>query len=151
MYEGLKSDFASDPFLLADLENSKSKLKIFFQKHYARQFSQSTVTNLRPSQSLSSITVRTQGSVSSSPEKVSFTSRYQMKDRIMVDEIEEYLKLPREDFEHCKPLHWWLGRRSQFPNLYRLVCDIFSIPGKTVGVQVPVEANPTPLRFCCCG
>jgi hypothetical protein len=53
-----------------------------------------------------------------------------MKDRIMVNEIDEYFKLPWEDFECCKPLQWWLGRCSQFPNLYQLVCDIFSIPGK---------------------
>ena len=58
----------------------------------------------------------------------------------MVDEVDEYFKLPREDFECCKPLQWWLGRRSQFPNLYRLVCDIFSIPGKNF---LPVELLET--------
>ena len=43
--------------------------------------------------------------------------------------LEEYFKLPREDFDSCDPLQWWLGHCAQFPNLYRLVCDIFSIPG----------------------
>lgn len=60
---------------------------------------------------------------------MSFTSRYQKKDRVAVDELADYFKLPLEDFETCDPLEWWKGRRSQFPNLYRLVCDIFSIPG----------------------
>jgi len=64
-----------------------------------------------------------------SPTKVNFTARYQKKDRLEVDELEEYYKLPREDFDSCNPLQWWRGRRAQFPNLYRLVCDVFSIPG----------------------
>jgi len=53
-----------------------------------------------------------------------------MKDRVVVDELQEYFKYPCEDFESCKPLQWWLGWQSQFPNLYRLVFDVFSIPGK---------------------
>ena len=60
----------------------------------------------------------------------------------MVDEVDEYFKLPQEDFESCKPLQWWLGRRSQFPNLYRLVCDIFSIPGKPLNL-LPFELLET--------
>ena len=79
-----------------------------------------------------------------SPEKVNFISQYQVKDRAMVDEVNEYFKLPREDFESCKPLQleWWLGRCSQFPNLYRLVCDIFSIPGKPLNL-LPFELLET--------
>ena len=130
MYEGLKSDYASDPSLLADLDESMSKLKTFYQKNYSRRL-QPGPAKLRPSQSSSSVSSRN-SHVGGSPEKVNFTSRYQMKDRIVVDEFDEYFKLPREDFENCKPLQWWLGRRSQFPNLYRLVCDIFSIPGRNV-------------------
>ena len=130
MYEGLKSDCISDASLLADLDKAKSKLKTFYQQNYMRR---SQSTNLQFSPSLSSVASSSRnGSVSGSPEKVNFTSQYQMKDRIMVDEVDEYFKLPREDFEFCKPLQWWLGRRSQFPNLYQLVCDIFSIPGKNL-------------------
>ena len=132
MYEGLKSDWASDPSLLADLDKVKSKLKTFYQQSYM-WCSQST--NLQPSQSLSSVTEQN-SSVSGSPEKVNLTSWYQMKDRIVVDKVDEYLKLPQEDFECCKPLQWWLGRCSQFPNLYQLICDIFFIPGKNL---LPVE------------
>jgi len=69
------------------------------------------------------------GPAMGSPKKVNFTARYQKKDGLEIDELEEYFKLPREDFDSCDPLQWWLGRRAQFPNLYRLVCDVFSIPG----------------------
>lgn len=128
MYEGLKSDYTSDPSLLHDLDEAKSKLKTFYQQNYAR-FSQ----RLSQTRSLSTVSSRN-SSIVGSPEKVNFTSRYQLKDRIAVDELEEYFKQPREDFDSCKPLKWWLGRRSQFPNMYRLVCDVFSIPG---------------MSFCC--
>jgi hypothetical protein len=131
MYEGLKSDCTSNPLLLHHLDEVKLKLTTFFQQNYAR-YSQ------HRSQNLSTVSSRNSSCVGS-PEKVNFTSRYQLKDRVAVDELEEYFKLPREDFDSCKPLKWWLGRRSQFPNLYRLVCDVFSIPGKSFLL----------LNFCC--
>src|ERR1700678_4401247 len=40
------------------------------------------------------------------------------KDCVVVNELDEYFKLPREDFDTCEPLNWWRGRRSQFPTLY---------------------------------
>jgi hypothetical protein len=128
MYEGLKSDCTDDLSLLSHLDDSRSKLKLFYEQNYSRRLQSAS---LRPSQSSSSVSSRNSSVGSLSPEKVNFTSRYQMRDRVMVDEFDEYSKLPREDFECCKPLQWWLGRRSQFPNLYRLVCDVFSIPGRT--------------------
>ena len=48
---------------------------------------------------------------------------------MVVNELDEFYKLPQENFDSCKPLEWWLGRRSQFPNLYHLTHDLFSIPG----------------------
>ena len=134
MYEGLKSDYTSDPSLLHDLDEAKMKLKMFYQQNYAR-YSQ------RRSQSLSAVSSRNSSSVVGSPEKVNFTSRYQLKDRVTVDELEEYFKQPREDFDSCKPLKWWLGRRSQFPNMYRLVCDVFSIPGMSFLLLRPLHCN----------
>ena len=53
---------------------------------------------------------------------------------MVVNELDEFYKLPQEDFDLCKPLEWWLGRRSQFPNLYCLACDLFSIPGMFINV-----------------
>jgi hypothetical protein len=49
--------------------------------------------------------------------------------RTPTDELTEFWNLPQEDFDACDPLQWWYGRRAQFPQLYRLVRDIFSIPG----------------------
>jgi hypothetical protein len=65
----------------------------------------------------------------SSPSKVNFTSRYRKKDRVLRDELEEYFKLPCEDFDACKPVQWWVGRRAQFPSLYCLARDLLTIPG----------------------
>jgi len=67
-----------------------------------------------------------------SPSKVNFTSRYKKKGTLFRDELEEYFKLPREDFDLCKPLEWWVGQRAQFPNLYCLARDVFSIPGISI-------------------
>ena len=127
MYEGLKEDFTNEPELLAHLEASKKKLQQFYQKQYSRR---PQSPNTSTSNNLPSTRTTTSTTVSGSPQKVNFTSRYQKRDRIAVNELEEYFKLPREDFETCEPLQWWRGRRSQFPNLYRLICDIFSIPGE---------------------
>ena len=125
MYEGLDSeeDFATDPDLLAHLAISKEQLQVFFDTNYAPR-SRQTVSRQGSSTSVTSSGSRR------SPQKVDFTKRYQKKDRVVVNELDEYFKLTREDFDTCEPLNWWRGRRSQFPQLYRLVIDIFSIPGK---------------------
>ena len=123
MYEGLEEDFATDPDLLAHLAISKEQLQVFFDTNYAPR-SRQTV-----SRQGSSTSVTSSGS-HRSPQKVDFTKRYQKKDRVVVNELDEYFKLTREDFDTCEPLNWWHGRRSQFPQLYRLVIDIFSIPCK---------------------
>ena len=49
---------------------------------------------------------------------------------ITVDEFESFLKAPQERFGSCDPFTWWAGCTSQFPNLFCLAKDIFSIPGK---------------------
>jgi hypothetical protein len=56
-------------------------------------------------------------------------ARYK-KERVYVNELEEYFKVPREDFDSCDPIKWWVSRRAQFPNAYRLACDVLSIPGE---------------------
>ena len=36
-----------------------------------------------------------------------------------------------EDFDKYDPIRWWVSRRTQFPDLYRLLaCDILCIPGE---------------------
>jgi hypothetical protein len=123
MYEGLKIDCGDEIELLSHLEIAKDELQDY-QQHYAGQQKTAAAAPAPP--------IRTSSlpNIGDSPQKFSFTARYERKERRVVDEFIEFLKLPREDFDLCKPLEWWRGRRSQFPNLYRLACDIFSIPGK---------------------
>ena len=116
-YEGVKEDYEDDEDLLTYLEDSHSCLDQFFKQNYVKA---KYGTTLSATGSTSSV-----GPAVGSPKKVNFTARYQKKDCLQVDELEEYFKLPCEDFDSCDPLKWWLGRRAQFPNLYRLVCDIF--------------------------
>jgi hypothetical protein len=68
--------------------------------------------------------------VNGSPQKVDFTSCYRNLPQAFTDEVQEYFKLPHENFDTCDPLQWWAGQRSQFPNLSRFARDILSIPGK---------------------
>jgi hypothetical protein len=63
-----------------------------------------------------------------SPQKVDFTSRYNKRICLNIDEIEEFFKLPPEGFA-VDPIRWWAGRHAQFPNLSRLAQDILFIPG----------------------
>ena len=121
-YEGIKEDYESDPELLEHLESSKLRLHTYFLQNYAGAHSANSGSQDHELSQTSDTGKR-------ASVKVSFTSRYQKKDRLVVNELEEYFKLAREDFDTCNPLEWWRGRRSQYPNLYRLVCDIFSIPG----------------------
>jgi hypothetical protein len=72
------------------------------------------------------------GTADDSPLKVNFTSRYKRKDYCSHNELDKYFKLPCEDFEACQSLQWWVGRQAQFPALFCLVCDVFSIPGKCI-------------------
>ena len=120
MYEGLEENFATDPDLLSHLATSKQQLQIFFNTNYIPRSHQS-VSHQSSSMSITSC----------SPQKVNFTSRYQKKDCVVINKLHEYFKLPQEDFDTCEPLNWWQGHCSQFPTLYWLVCDIFSIPGKS--------------------
>lgn len=58
-----------------------------------------------------------------------FAACYRVKDRAIIDEPQQYYKLPREDFDLCDPIKWWFGHHAQFPNLFCLACNIFTIPG----------------------
>lgn len=118
-YDGMKEDYEDDSSLGEYLETAKTDLHDYYQTHYTCV---SQGLESHPSQTS---VVDAQGS----PQKVNFTSRYRQKDRVATDELEEYFKLAREDFESCDPLHWWVDRRAQFPNLFWLARDIFSIPG----------------------
>jgi hypothetical protein len=120
-YEGLKIDYGDDLTLLDHLEESKTSLSIYFAENYAALCppTPSSSQDLTPVQALP---------VDGSPQK-SFTARYRRRENHSTDELEEYLKLPAEDFDTCNPIQWWVGRRSQFPRLFQLARDILCIPG----------------------
>ncbi|KAF5328727.1 hypothetical protein D9619_011460 [Psilocybe cf. subviscida] len=128
MYEGLEDDWEHDSTMLDDLKKGKEKLEQFYACHYAPSLA--PPRNRQAEARASRVT----GTDCPSPEKVNLTARYK-KDRVPVNELEEYFKLSAEDFDTCKPLEWWLGRKCQFPNLYRLACDVLSIPGSAVAVE----------------
>ena len=132
-YEGVKEGYEDDEDLLTYLEDSCSHLDQFFKQNYVKA---KHGTTLSATGSMSSV-----GPAVGSPKKVNFTARYQKKDRLQVDKLKEYFKLPCEDFDSCDPLKWWLGHCAQFPNLYRLVCDIFLIPG-TCQISNPHSSSP---------
>jgi len=50
--------------------------------------------------------VTSTSAVNSSPQKVDFTSSYQNLPQAFTDEVQEYFKLPRENFDTCDPLQW---------------------------------------------
>jgi len=122
----MKDEFENDSDLAVHLETAKADLQEYFKVNYLSP--QTSVENhcqsLSATASLSSVT---SSSSSGSPQK-NFTARFQRK-RAPTNELTEFWNLPQEDFDTCDPLRWWHGRRAQFPHLYRLVRDIFSIPG----------------------
>lgn len=86
----------------------------FYNKHYAAP----------PGSSKGVDTVHTKSSPTSD-----FTARYEAISPDSINELEEYLKIKRKDFKTCDPLRWWRSQREDWPNLYRLACDILCIPG----------------------
>jgi hypothetical protein len=121
----MKLDYEDDITLSEYLESAKLLLHSYFSDNYAGK-------HAAPSQGVFAgpSTLVARSHLDSSPQKINFTARYQKQPRASVDELEEYFKLPREDFESCDPIRWWLGRRSQFPNLFALARDLLAIPGE---------------------
>ena len=123
--------------MLEHLEGSKAKLEDQFHAHYAH------LVPVQLARSDSAVI-----STSGSPQKVDFTSRYRKTPRPYLDELEEYFKLPQEDFLTCDPVQWWAGRCTQFPNLSRMARDILSIPGLVCRNQNTLYLLTTPFRIC---
>jgi hypothetical protein len=118
----MKIDYADDPMLSEHLEQSKSSLFDYFHENYAHVVTTATLPMPLPIQAAPIV-------AGGSPQK-SFTARYRRKEKPAVNELEEYFKLPAEDFDACNPIRWWMGRRAQFPNLFCLARDILCIPGE---------------------
>ena len=129
-YDALKEEFNNDSTMLNQLEDSKAKLRAHFNAKYMSSLTSSGSLSSTPSSSMLSVTsdsTHTTSQTNSSPQK-NYMAKFQRK-RAAVDELSEFWNLKQEDFEKCNPVQWWYGRRAQFPNLYHLVRDLFSIPG----------------------
>ena len=113
-YEGLKLDFANNPGLLADLERSKKLLEEFYNSNYAA--SPVRCDDFDDSHPID-------------PHMSDFTSHYSSINAEVVNGLEEYFKIKRKDFKKCNPFRWWRSQQENWPNLYRLACDILCIPG----------------------
>jgi hypothetical protein len=112
------ADCADDLTMQHHIDHAKDQLWQYYQDNYAAQV---PVPISQPHIATTS---------SDSPQKVNFTAQYKKWPSVMNDELEESYRLPQEDFDTCNPIHWWVGRHSQFPNLSRLARDILTIPGK---------------------
>jgi len=123
----MKDEFKNDSGLAVHLETAKADLREYFKGNYPSL--QALVENRRQSLSFTTSLASITSSPSLGSPQKNFTARFQRK-RIPTDELTEFWNLPQEDFDTCDPLQWWHGHRAQFPQLYRLVRDIFSIPGK---------------------
>ena len=123
-YEGAQQDYANDPELLDYLESAKSSLHTHYALHYATCMPHALDDVADATGPISSAAAGTSSAVD-----FQFTMRYNKRDHLSRDKLEEYFKLPREDFNACKPLQWWVGWRAQFPMLYCLARDLLTIPG----------------------
>jgi hypothetical protein len=113
--------------MVQHLEGAKEELRRHYQDSYKKKAASRPIVS--PSASTPVGPVRSSAS-SGSPQKVNFLARYKRQTQVSKDELEEFWKLPAEDFEICDPIQWWAGRRSQFPDLSRLARDILAIPGE---------------------
>ncbi|KIL55008.1 hypothetical protein M378DRAFT_201131 [Amanita muscaria Koide BX008] len=133
-YEGMKADYANDDNLSEYLDSAKASLHTYFYENYAGKHVAPPVLDhprtAGPSKSKTSSQSRNE-----SPQKVNFTARYRKQSSTRRDQLDEYFALPREDFDTCDPISWWVGRRSQFPDLFVFARDLLAIPGSAVSVE----------------
>jgi len=101
-YEGLKIDYSDDLILSNHLEDSKTSLFEYFNNNYATIATHSPTPSTPPSTPVQALPA------DGSPQK-SFTAWYRQKEKYSTNELEEYFKLPAEDFETCNPIQWWVG------------------------------------------
>jgi hAT family C-terminal dimerisation region len=111
-------DYANYPILSEYLESSKQDLYSYYQTHYANKHTSTQMTIAPQTPALSA-------DAPHSPQK-NFTACFQQKTTTVLNELDEYFKLSPENFERCNPIHWWIGRRAQFPNLCWFACDLLS-------------------------
>ena len=113
-----------------DIDFAKEQLETRYQSHYHRA-PQSLPTTSQPQLSV------TTSQLTTSPQKVNFTSHFKQCTPATRNELKDYFKLPQEDFETCDPLKWWAGCVAQFPNLSRFARDLFGAPGMFIVTEIP--------------
>ena len=122
-YEGMKLDYAEEESLAAYLKSSKKNLYEYYKTHYTDKHSMPLqMTDSMPRPSANAL------APPHSPQK-KIRLCFQQKEKVAINELDEFFKLPQEDFETCNPICWWFGRCAQFPNLFWLAQDILCIPG----------------------
>jgi hypothetical protein len=100
-YEGIRDDYSKTPDLLQYLEKSMTNLC----KHFTLKCASARSTGTQRA-----FTERPHASSSIEDlSMVSFISRYKRGDNSDRDELAEYFKLLREDWDSCNPLQWWVG------------------------------------------
>jgi hypothetical protein len=92
----MKVDYDNDPTLSDHLEHSRMKLFTYFNRNYAKTDDHTLSV---PALSIPTLLL------SGSPQK-SFMARYRRKEKGTINELEEYFKLPAEDFDTCNLIHW---------------------------------------------
>lgn len=144
----LLEDYQDDQDLVDYLESSVLDLRMHYQRHYQASTSHDSLAG--PIQ-LTQVTLSWALS-SKNQWAVNFTARYSKREQLDHDELEEYFKVDQEPWELCNPLEWWVGRHTQFPNLFQLAHDILTIHGtSTVLLHQFLAYSLTLLvRFCCC-
>ncbi|OAX31085.1 hypothetical protein K503DRAFT_815280, partial [Rhizopogon vinicolor AM-OR11-026] len=90
------SDDCSDYTLQVHLDNEKEQLHQYYQDNY-----------LAPQASPITPEPTTAETVFGSPQKVDFMAQYKKRPMNLKDELEEYYRLPLEDFDTCDPIQWW--------------------------------------------
>jgi hypothetical protein len=103
-----------------NIEKAKADLQDHYNENYANK-SSTTQSHNKPTMPASTC--------HQAPTFVNLTAWYEKKQQL-VNELEQYFELPKENYSACQPLKWWVGRQAQFPNLFCLVCNIFSIPSR---------------------
>ena len=122
-YEGMKLDYAHDPILSEYLKSSKKDLHEYYETHYANKHNPPSQISTTQAFSSSSLAAPLH-----LPQK-NFTACFHWKTTTTLNELDEFFKLPPEDFETCNLIHWWMGWWVQFPNLFWFAWDLLSIPG----------------------
>ena len=101
-YEGMKFDYKDNEMLSEYLESSKQNLYEYYEMHYAGKHSMhSQGTNLVTMPAISHNTLASP----CSPQK-DFTLCLQQKEKVAINELDEFFKLPQEHFGACNPIHW---------------------------------------------